>query len=64
MDELKCALLHSPALHPIDHDSEAPVILTIDISKITVSYQLCQQDSDDPQRRYYARFASGETKIT
>lgn len=48
MDKLKCTLLHSPALHPIDYGSEAPVILAVDTSKITVGYQLCQQDSDDP----------------
>ncbi len=42
MDELKRALLHLPALRPIDYDSEAPVILAINTSKIAVGYQLCQ----------------------
>ncbi len=58
MDELKHSLLHLPALRPISYDSEAPVIPAIDTSKIAVGYQLCQQDSDNPQRRYYARFGS------
>ncbi len=39
MDELKRALLHSPAL--------SSGILAVNTSKIAVGYQLCQQDSDN-----------------
>ena len=42
MQELKDALLSSPALKPIDYKSDAPVILSVDSSSIAVSYILSQ----------------------
>ena len=58
MEDLKHALLHSPALRPIDYESEHPVILAVDTSKIAVGFHLCQEAPGPPRRRYYNRFAS------
>ena len=57
-EDLKQALLDSPALRPIDYTSHSPVIFVVDTSHITIGYHLCQCDADDPKKRYYARFGS------
>lgn len=57
-EDLKIALLTSPALKPIDYTSESPVILAVDTSSIAVGFFLCQCDPTDPKRRYFARFGS------
>jgi hypothetical protein len=57
-EDLKKALLESPALRPIDYTSGAAVILAVDTSYIAVGYILSQCDIDDPKRRYFARFGS------
>jgi hypothetical protein len=56
--DLVSALLDSPALKPIDYDSDSPVILAVDTSYIAVGFHLCQCDSKDPKKRHYARFGS------
>jgi hypothetical protein len=43
-EDLKTALLESPALYAIDYTSPAPVILVVNTSYIAVSFQLCQCD--------------------
>ena len=58
MEDLKQALLSSPALRPIDYTSSAPVILSVDTSQIAVGFILSQCDPDNSTRRYYARFSS------
>ena len=58
MNDLKDALLKSPALWPIDYKSEALVILSVDTSHIAVSYLLAQCDLKNPQLCYYAKFGS------
>ena len=58
MQTLKDALLASPALRAIDYESDAPVILSVDTSKIAVGFHLCQEDQEDPRKRYYSRFCS------
>jgi hypothetical protein len=57
-EDLKSALLESPALHAIDYTSSAPVILAINTSYIVISFQLCQCDVTTPSRQYYNRFCS------
>src|SRR5216684_2296065 len=57
-EDLKQALLDSPALRPIDYNSPSPVILAVDTSPIAIGFHLCQCDPDDPRKRYYARFGS------
>jgi hypothetical protein len=52
-EDLKTALLESPALHAIDYTSFTPVILAIDTSYIAVGFQLCQCDVTTPSQRYY-----------
>jgi hypothetical protein len=56
--DLKEVLLNSPALRPINYDSDAPVILAVDTSQIAVSFYLCQADLHMPKKRYFARFGS------
>ncbi|TFK77567.1 hypothetical protein K466DRAFT_451582, partial [Polyporus arcularius HHB13444] len=58
MDDLKDALVHSPALRPIDYSSPAEVILAVDTSYIAIGYLLAQCDLENPSRRYYSRFGS------
>jgi hypothetical protein len=57
-EDLKQALLTSPALKPIDYTSDMAVILSVDTSYIAVGYLLCQCDKEDPKKRYFARFGS------
>jgi hypothetical protein len=58
MQDLKDALLSSPALRPIDYHSEAPVILSVDTSNIAVGHILAQCDVENPKYRYFAKFGS------
>jgi Integrase zinc binding domain/RNase H-like domain found in reverse transcriptase len=58
MDDLRQALLTSPALRPIDYKSPAPVILSVDTSHIAVGFILSQCSTDNPRLRYHARFSS------
>jgi len=58
MNDLKDALLKSPALRPIDYTSDAQVILSVDTSYIAVGYLLSQCDLENPRLRYYAKFGS------
>ena len=57
-EDLKQGLLDSPALRPINYNSDAPVILAVDTSHHAVGFHLCQCDEDDPRKRQYARFGS------
>ena len=57
-EDLKKALLASPALRPIDYTSNSPVILAVDMSPLAVGFYLCQADKDNPRKRYFARFGS------
>ncbi|KAJ3499308.1 hypothetical protein NLJ89_g10112 [Agrocybe chaxingu] len=56
--DLKNALLASPALRPINYDSDASMILSVDTSFIAVGYILSQCDLENPRLRYFARFGS------
>ena len=58
MQDLKDALLSSPALKPIDYNSDAPVILSVDTSSIAIGLILSQCDLEDTKRRYIAKFGS------
>ena len=58
MEDLKQALINSPALKPIDYTSAASVILSVDTSFIAVGYLLAQCDVENPKLRYYAKFGS------
>jgi hypothetical protein len=58
MEDLKQALLTSPALRPINYKSDAPVILSVDTSYLAIGYILSQSDTENPKRRYHARFGS------
>jgi hypothetical protein len=57
-EDLKKALIDSPALRPIDYSSDSPVILAVDTSAIAVGFYLCQADPKNPCRRYFTRFGS------
>jgi len=57
-EDLKNALLNSPALRPIDYTNGALVILAVDTSYITVGYILSQCDPRNPKVRYHAQFES------
>ena len=58
MQDLKDALLASPALKPIDYTSEAPVILSVDTSNIAVGFILSQCDPNNTKFRYFSKFGS------
>jgi len=55
-DDLKNALLDSPALCPIDYCSDASVILSVDTSYIAIGYILSQGDNENIKLRHYSRF--------
>ena len=57
-EALKAMLLASPALRPIDYNSDSLVILGVDTSHIAIGFLLCQCDADNPRIRRYARFGS------
>ena len=57
-EDLKDALIHSPALQAINYTSDSPVILAVDTSHIAVGFFLCQCDSTNPKIRHYNRFGS------
>jgi hypothetical protein len=56
--DLKEALLNSPALQPINYNSDSPFVLVVDTLQITVGFYLCQADLTMPKKWYYARFRS------
>ena len=56
--DLKEALLNSQALWPIDYNLDAPVILAVNTSHITVGFYLCQAKLNMPKKCYYACFGS------
>jgi len=57
-EDLKKALLESPALRPINYSSNSPIILAIDTLPIAVGFYLCQADLNNPCKQYFARFRS------
>jgi len=57
-EDLKKALIESPALQPIDYSLDSPVILAVNISTITIGFYLCQANPKKPRKWYFARFGS------
>jgi len=57
-EDLKQALLASPALRLIDYASGASVVLAVDTSYIAVGYILGQYSLEHTKTRYVARFGS------
>jgi hypothetical protein len=57
-EDLKQAILNSPALCPINYTSGAAVILLVDTSYLAVGYLLGQCDPNHTRTRYYAHFGS------
>ena len=56
IDNLKEALINSPALRPIDYESDLPVILAVDSCMNGVGFILLQLGDD--KKRYPSRFGS------
>ena len=54
MEDLKQAVITSPALRLINYTSSAPVILSVDNSYIAVNFVLFQCNPNNPRVRYYA----------
>ena len=57
-EDLKEALLSSPALKGINYHSPAPVIVAVDTSPIAVGFYLAQCDPQNVKRHCFARFGS------
>jgi hypothetical protein len=57
-EDLKQALINSPAIQAIDYSSNAPIILSVDTSHIAVGFFLSQCDPNNPRKRYYSHFRS------
>ena len=57
-EDLKAAVVASPALRPLDYESGAPVILAVDTSSIAVGYILSQCSPSENNKRYFSRFGS------
>src|ERR1700677_4455264 len=52
-EDLKTALIESPALLAIDYTPLSLIILAVDMSYIAVGFHLCQCDDVNPRKRYY-----------
>ena len=46
-EDLKAALIASPALRPIDYNSDSPIILAVNTSSIAVGFYLCQTNPEN-----------------
>ena len=57
-EQLKQAIITSPAIRAIDYESDAPVYLSVDTSYIAIGYVLAQAIPDKPKARYPSRFGS------
>jgi hypothetical protein len=57
-EDLKKALIASPALHPINYSSSILVILAVNTSFIVVGFYLCQEDENNARKRYFTHFGS------
>ena len=57
-EDLKRALLNSPALQPLHYTSGTSVILSVNTSCIVVSFILGQCNIDNPKLWYFAQFGS------
>ncbi len=57
-EDLKQALLTSPALRPIDYASGATVVLAVDMLYLAVGYILGQCDAEHTKTRYFSCFGS------
>jgi hypothetical protein len=57
-EDLKTALLESPALRSINYTSSTPIILAVDTSYIAVGFHLCQCDVTTLSCHYYNQFCS------
>ena len=49
-EDLKQALLNSPALHPIDYNLPSPVIMSVNTSYLAVGFYLCQCNANNPKK--------------
>jgi len=56
MQDLKEALITSPALRPINYTSGMLVILSVDSSHIAIGHILSQCNPDKPKLRYFMKF--------
>ena len=54
MEDLKQALVDSPALRAIDYDSADPVVLAVDTSRLAVGFHLCQEDEGPPPKKPFS----------
>jgi len=57
-EDLKDALINSPALQAIDYTSDSPVILTVNTSYIAVGFLLCQCNPTNLKVHHYNQFGS------
>jgi hypothetical protein len=57
-EDLKQALINSPAIRAINYTSNAPVILSINTLHIAVSFFLSQCDPKNSRKQYYSHFGS------
>ena len=58
MDAVKEGVRQAKALKPIDYDHQGAVVLAVDTSYIAVGFYIYQEDIDDPNKKYYAKFGS------
>ena len=58
MDAVKEGVMQAKALKPIDYEHQGAVVLAVDTSYIAVGFYIYQEDIDDPNKKYYAKFGS------
>lgn len=57
-ENLKQAVIDSPAICAINNNSDTAVILSVDTSSLAIRHILSQCDPENPKIRYYSRFGS------
>jgi len=58
MDLVKEGVMNAQAIRPLDYEAQGAIILAVDSSYIGIGFYICQEDSLDPKKLYYAKFGS------
>jgi len=58
MELLKEEVRQAKAIRLLDYEGQGKIVLAVDSSYIGIGFYIYQEDIDDPQKHYYAKFGS------
>ena len=58
MNLVKEGVANAQAIKPLDYEKQGAVVLAVDSSYIGVGFYIYQEDNQDPNKKYYAKFGS------